>query len=137
MCFFEQIFYRKQSFGAYAKTDSFTHESTQRGCFLVVSSSGQVLLVGSFGKKSKTLLVIKLLQTLLPATPFVCLFVWKSFLAGRHVPDISTVTGKYKERKVQVRDTRNAQAGLCPRLSNILSSFENLKLAGRILSDHQ
>ena len=96
-----------------------------------------MLVVGSFGKKSKTLLVIKLLKTLLPATPFVCLFENLSWLHGRHVPDISTLTGKYKERKVQVRDTRNAQARLCPRLSNILSSFENLKLAGRILSDHQ
>ena len=112
------------------------HENTQRGCFLVVSSSGQVLVVGSFSKKSKTSLRIKLLKTLLTGTPFVCLFE-KSFSARSHVPDISTLIGKYKGRKGQARDTRNSQAGLCPRLPTVLNSFENLKLAGRILSVHQ
>ena len=58
------------------------HENTQRGCFLVVSSSGQVLVVGSFSKKSKTLLGIKLLKTLLAGTPFVFLFENPSWLGA-------------------------------------------------------
>ena len=59
-------------------------DNTQRGCFLVVSSSGQVLVIESFSKKSKTLLGIKLLKTLLAGTPFVCLFENPSWLGAMY-----------------------------------------------------